>query len=191
MSVDPQTLLSARLPHLYAVVDGARDPAALEWLRSAGVPYQCLYAGKKAVELADEAPYLAHLGGDRGPLGELCTHYGEEPTGIFLTSDRTFYEVRRQLRRFLLVEGPDGATMYFRYYDPRIAAVFLPTLDRDQIAIMYGTVVASYVYRAAAPSSDLAATTDEAETMRSPRLVEAVVDPSGDAPRVVVHSLST
>lgn len=138
--------LRGKLPRLYAVIDGARDPEALAWLRAAGLPYQCLYAGQKAIELADEAPYLLHLGGERAPLQALCEHYGDEQTGIFLTSDRAFYDVRRQLRRFLLVKGPDDETMYFRYYDPRIASVFLPTLDEEQIQTMFGEVISSYVY---------------------------------------------
>lgn len=138
--------LRGKLPQLYAVIDGARDPEALAWLRGAGLPYQCLYAGQKAIDLADEAPYLLHLGGERTPLQALCEHYGAEPTGIFLTSDRAFYDVRRQLRRFLLVKGPDGETMYFRYYDPRIASVFLPTLDEHQIKTMFGDAISSYVY---------------------------------------------
>jgi len=138
--------LRQKLPRLYAVIDGARDPEALAWLRAAGLPYQCLYAGQKAVDLADEAPYLLHLGGERAPLEALCEHYADEPTGVFLTSDLAFYDVRRQLRRFLLVKGPDEETMYFRYYDPRIASVFLPTLDQSQIHTMFGEAIRSYVY---------------------------------------------
>jgi len=150
--------LRLELPRLYAVIDGARDPEALTWLRTAGLPYQCLYAGQKAIDLADEAPYLLHLGGEHSALHALCDHYDGEPTGIFLTSDRAFYDVRRQLRRFLLVKGPDDETMYFRYYDPRIASVFLPTLDEAQIETMFGEVVSSYLYVDDTDASLVAAT---------------------------------
>ena len=144
-AADVANTLAERLPRLYAVLDAARW-GAREWLRRAGLPHQCLFDGQKAIELADEAPYLVHLGGERRWLEQLCAETWGQAGGIYLVSDRPFYDVRRLLRRFLLVEDLNGDVVYFRYYDPRVAAPFLPTLDSAQIATVYGQVVDAYIY---------------------------------------------
>ena len=39
----------------------------------------------------------------------------------------------------------DGKSLYFRYYDPRVFRVFLPTCDREQLGTMFGPVGRYYV----------------------------------------------
>ncbi|MCA9621484.1 MAG: DUF4123 domain-containing protein [Myxococcales bacterium] len=139
-------VLGARLPRLYAVLDAARPWGALSWLRGAGLPYQCLFDGQKAVELAEEAPYLVYLGDRRDTLELVTERVWEDFGGIFLESRVPFYEVRRQLRRFLLVQDEDRQVLFFRWYDPRVAAPFLPTLSAKQIRTVFGQAIDAYLY---------------------------------------------
>lgn len=133
--------LTSHLPRLYAVVDPARDPKVLDWLNDVHLPYQCLFQGEKAKTLAEEAPYLVHFGQDAAALQKLVEAHHDGAVVTYLVSDAPFYAVRRHLRRIQMVRTEDDQTLYFRYYDPRIARVFLPTCDEEQIRWMFGDVV--------------------------------------------------
>jgi len=134
-------ILARHLPRLYAVVDPAREPQVLEWLGGSGLPFQCLFQGEKAKSLAEEAPYLLHFGNDVDALRSLVEAHHDSATVIYLVSDAPFYAVRRHLRRIQIVRTEDDQSVFFRYYDPRVARVFLPTCDDEQIRWMFGDVV--------------------------------------------------
>ncbi|MEQ9319750.1 MAG: DUF4123 domain-containing protein [Polyangiaceae bacterium] len=138
-------VLSGHLPHLFAVVDPAREPGVLEWLNDVRLPFQCLFQGEKAVSLAEEAPYLVQFGQDGGALRKLVQAHHGGAAVTYLVSDAPFYVVRRHLRRIQMVKTDDDETLFFRYYDPRIARVFLPTCDEEQIRWMFGEVVQRWV----------------------------------------------
>lgn len=134
-------VLTGHLPRLYAVVDPAREPSVLDWLNDVRLPYQCLFQGEKAKTLAEEAPYLVHFGQDTGALRKLVETHHDGAAVTYLVSDAPFYVMRRHLRRIQMVQTDDDETLFFRYYDPRIARVFLPTCDEVQIRWMFGEVV--------------------------------------------------
>jgi len=48
--------------------------------------------------------------------------------------------MRRHLRRFLIVRAPDGKRLYFRYYDPRVLSVYLPTCNAAELQYIFGPV---------------------------------------------------
>jgi hypothetical protein len=48
--------------------------------------------------------------------------------------------LRRHLRRFLRVRDHTGQVLYFRYYDPRVLRVYLPTCLRSEISTIYGPI---------------------------------------------------
>jgi pSer/pThr/pTyr-binding forkhead associated (FHA) protein len=125
---------------LLAILDAAKDPKVLEILRYNEQPYQSLYEGSKGKELARFAPYLVELT-SASLLLEILVRVGwGKSWGIYLTSRADFKEVRRHLRRFLLVQAEDGRKLYFRFYDPRVLRVFLPTCNAQQAVIFFGPV---------------------------------------------------
>ena len=65
---------------------------------------------------------------------------GGRSWGIQCVTDAGFQECRRHFRRFLLVKTEEGRTVYFRFYDPRVLRVFLPTCDRKQILDFFGPI---------------------------------------------------
>ncbi|MFL5358505.1 DUF4123 domain-containing protein [Archangium sp.] len=126
---------------LFAVLDAARDERALALLRRAGVPYRSLYEGPEAEELESVAPYLVELTGARAVLERLVGAGWGRNWGIFLTGPRPFDELRRHLRKFLMVrEEETGKRLYFRFYDPRVLRVFLPSCSPPQQAALYAEV---------------------------------------------------
>ncbi len=53
-------------------------------------------------------------------------------TGAFLLSAlRISRSLRKHFRTFLMVKSPEGDRLYFRYYDPRVLRVYLPTCNAD------------------------------------------------------------
>jgi len=60
--------------------------------------------------------------------------------GIWVLSEADFESLYRHFRRFLVVQTQDGQELYFRFYDPRVLRVFLPTCDTDQLLDFFGPV---------------------------------------------------
>ncbi|WP_224247232.1 DUF4123 domain-containing protein [Hyalangium gracile] len=132
--------------NLYAVLDAARSDRILTLLRESVEEHRSLYEGPQGVALAEVAPYLVQLPKGSLLLSSLVQEGWGKAWGVFLTSDAAFNELRRHLRKFLMVEleGSDGR-FYFRFYDPRVLAQFLPTCAAQQKADFFGPVT-SFTY---------------------------------------------
>jgi len=49
------------------------------------------------------------------------------------------------LRSFLKVKEPDDKELFFRFYDPRVLRIFLPTCNAQEVFQFFGPVVNSYL----------------------------------------------
>ena len=123
-------LFRTQFQPLFTILDSARDIKILALLMQSKEEHQSLYEGVEGAKLAQVAPYLVRLNKDSLLLGSLVLEGWGNSWGVFLTCDREFQDVRRHLRHFLEVQLPDGKQVYFRYYDPRVLRVFLPTCNR-------------------------------------------------------------
>jgi pSer/pThr/pTyr-binding forkhead associated (FHA) protein len=125
---------------LFAILDAARDPLILARLMSCQEQYQSLYEGTKGESLAESAPYLVSLP-PRSPFLEMLVREGwGNSWGVYLTSLEPFDEVRKHLRRFLTVKTEEGKELLFRYYDPRVLRVFLPTCNPAELKQFFGPI---------------------------------------------------
>lgn len=116
---------------LHAVVDAARDPRILTLLRESVDRYQSLFEGAKGRATDEQAPYLVELRDDSELCASLCAEGWGRRWASYLTSRRSFKEVRTHLRRLLMVADDEtGESMYFRFYDPAVLRVFLPAAGR-------------------------------------------------------------
>jgi hypothetical protein len=126
---------------LCAVLDGASVPGLLERLDGEpSLESACLFRGKLEPDMAEVAPYLVRL----EPESEFAqwvvgTGWGQH-WGSFVTTRQGFYKLRDHLRALTLVYRRDGTPLYFRYYDPRVLNVFLPTCTSAQLKEMFGPV---------------------------------------------------
>jgi pSer/pThr/pTyr-binding forkhead associated (FHA) protein len=125
---------------LFALVDGAASPEVRQFVNR--VPEQCesLYEGPRAAEFAPHGPFLLYLPADSVSLLELVRDGWGKSYSVYLSSRRGFREVRQHLRRFLKVRLPDGAEGLFRFYDPFVLRVFLPTLTPEETSEFFGWV---------------------------------------------------
>ena len=129
---------------LYAVLDSARDPMVLPLLMQSDLEYESLYEGVKGQQLMAVAPYLVKLPKDSELLEKLCDQWGES-WGIYLTSRTPFKQLRRHFRRFLVVSLEGGDRVFFRFYDPRVLRVYLPTCQPAEATQFFGSVSSYYL----------------------------------------------
>lgn len=147
----PDHPLLARLPAgepVYALLDGARDRRIRSFILDTRAPAWCLYRGVPAV-LEDAAPWLLRLVPGQPYTSRFFERGWNNAWGILLTSPAPSRALRRHLRRFLRVRTEDGRVLVFRYYDPRVLRVFLPTCTPAERAAFFGPIGAL-----AAESSD-------------------------------------
>jgi hypothetical protein len=123
---------------LFAVLDSCDEPQVLSKLEELGPEKTCLYSGKAVVKYQGFAPYLVEVDDDL--LAWIVSNLSERPWGIFMLTAATLAELRKHLRRFLLVKMPDDRTAYFRFYDPRVIPTFLESCDPPETAAFFGPI---------------------------------------------------
>ena len=117
-----------------------RDPMVLALLFQAKDRWQSLYEGIEGERLAAAAPYLVQLPNGSPLLETLARDAWGHSWGVYLTCDQPFEAVRKHLRHFLLVTDEEGEELYFRYYDPRVPRVYLPTCTRQEVREFFGPI---------------------------------------------------
>jgi hypothetical protein len=133
-------LLRGDFQPLFAILDAARDIRILALLLHHKEECQSLYEGAEGAELAQVAPYLVRLGKDSRLLDALVKEGWGKSWGVYLTSAGDLQEVRRHLRHFLQVKLPDGEQVYFRFYDPRVMRVFLPSCTAEETTQFFSPI---------------------------------------------------
>ena len=128
---------------LYALIDAARESSGPFEAEEAGVEYQSLYAGDLGEMLKNVAPYLAEF-----PVGSSFRHWWFEQwgnsIGILVEAPVSLTDLRRHFRTLMMVRGEDRNRYYFRFYDPRVLRVFLPSCTGEEIRRFFGPITAFY-----------------------------------------------
>jgi hypothetical protein len=127
-------------PRVYAILDAARDERIYPKILAANNESICLHPGKKAEELAWVAPYLVTLAHADALTRWVLTNGWGKSWGVFVRSHAAFSELKRHFRSLLMVYDEEGKSLYFRYYDPRVLRVFLPTCNAGEIKTFFGPV---------------------------------------------------
>ncbi len=124
----------------YCLIDAARIGPALLDRFTEGVKYDSLYRGRSEEVLAAVAPYIAELGSDNGFDTWLFEDGWGDSRYIFIKSKFSMEELWKHFRKFLLVKNEKGEELYFRFYDPRVLRIFLPTCNEAQLSEFFGPV---------------------------------------------------
>jgi hypothetical protein len=129
---------------VYWLLDGARDPEILGLLRFGGLEYTCLFAGTLHPRLQAAAPYLVHLSAGSPTTNRLLRQGWGKAWGILTVAaaDITLTQQRIHFKKFLRVKTEDGRELAFRYYDPRVLNVYLPTCTTDEFQTVLGPLTA-------------------------------------------------
>jgi Domain of unknown function (DUF4123) len=125
---------------LYGLIDAAQDPEILALIQEGGCRFESLYQGESAFVMASVAPYLVQLGPDEPLLDQLVLRGWGYNWGIYVRSHSPLLEMRRHFRQFTMVQLPEGEPAYFRFYDPRVFRVFMPTCNRDEYCKIFDKI---------------------------------------------------
>jgi hypothetical protein len=129
-----------RKGRVFAVLDAARAPEIYDFVRKSQRPFECLYDGRLPLELEEVAPYLVELERDHPFTARLVAEGWGASWGCFIAAPVDLRALRKHLRRFLKVRTESGQTLVFRYYDPRVLRVYLPTCTRGELETFFGPI---------------------------------------------------
>lgn len=129
----------------YAVVDAARDPRVYPLLQESRVESACLYDGTLSRAIAEVAPYLVRLDMGSTFVRALYANGWDHAWGIVLRTSAQLKVLRRHLRTLAYARTEEGKKLLFRYYDPRVLRIFLPTCDHAQLDEVFGPIDAFVV----------------------------------------------
>lgn len=130
---------------VYAVLDGASNPALLDRLYGDRPEFACLYRGELEPDVAECAPYLARLEAGSAFTDWLLSAGWGLHWGIFALAGCELRALRQHLRKFNMVYDPASQRpLLFRYYDPRVLNNFLPICEAAQAQAFFGPVAAFF-----------------------------------------------
>ena len=130
-------------PSVWALLDLARDRRIYAVLFESRIEFLCLYTGRLPRQLELVAPHMVELLPGHRLVNQLLDEGWGRSWGVFVKiQDPT--RLRHHLRRLLKVRDEAGQTLLFRFYDPRVLRVYLPTCRPDELAEVFGPV-ASYL----------------------------------------------
>jgi hypothetical protein len=107
--------------------------------------HDSLYRGTSNEKLSGVAPYLFQFAHPT-PFSNwfLKSGWGDS-WGLMVKSSWPLPELHKHFRKFLMVQTEDGQELYFRFYDPRVLRIFLPTCDAVQIRELFGEAIDAFV----------------------------------------------
>ncbi|MCF6281488.1 MAG: DUF4123 domain-containing protein [Candidatus Polarisedimenticolaceae bacterium] len=129
-------------PQVYAVLDGARDRRIEPMVRLSRLERTCLYSGRLSARMQAAAPYVVHLARDARFTRELLEASWGKSWGFFtiVPVDMTLEQHRRHFKKLLRVKDESGRTLMFRFYDPRVLRLYLPSCTRDEAKQFFGQI---------------------------------------------------
>ena len=127
-------------PDIWMVIDTSRDSRIYPAVTFSGLRHECLFAGELSVPLQRTAPYLVQLEVDDRATIRMIEDGFLQSWGTFYKADVGIKTMRKHLRTLLRVQGPDAKYMLFRYWDPRVLRVYLPTCLPDELHRFFGPI---------------------------------------------------
>lgn len=146
------TLFSHEGMNVFAVLDGASVPDLPQVLYQHQPEHVCLYRGNLEPDLASVAPYLVHVHSDTPLAAWLIRNGWGEHWGIFALTNSDLVTMRKHFRKFLTVHDSNGKPLLFRYYDPRVLRLYLPTCNAEELRTIFGSV-SSYLLEGEDPNT--------------------------------------
>jgi hypothetical protein len=128
-----------------AVLDAARDERIFPAVEASMLDKSCLYAGRLPMAVQEVAPYLVVLEREDKLTEFLLEEGWGQSWGIYLRTEIPLPTLRRHFRGLLKVKDQQGRHLIFRWYDPRVLRVFLPTCLPDELRTVFGPVENFYM----------------------------------------------
>lgn len=125
----------------YLLLDGARITADIVAIKANYVSQgKSLYLGKTKEDIEDVGPFLFSLKPNDDLTGWFNNNGWGNACGLLVFSRVPYDDLFRHCRKFLLVKTEDQQELYFRFYDPRVLRIFLPTCSSGQLREFFGPI---------------------------------------------------
>ena len=126
--------------HKFLLFDAARAEDNLSIAKQLNSSNVSLYRGTNDEELNDFAPFL-FIYDDHS---EFATWYVKNgwgnSWGLIIKSEYLIEQNLNHFQKILIVKTEENQEIYFRFYDPRVLRIFLPTCDEKQLKEFFGPI---------------------------------------------------
>jgi hypothetical protein len=129
---------------VYAILDGAMVKQLPDWFEERDAPFACLFPGESDPMVLTRAPWLVRAEPGSEAMAWILQEGWARNWGMFtvVPRDTPFDAVLDHFRKFLQVRLPDERLVFFRFYDPRVQRLFLPSCDHAQSFELFGLPLA-------------------------------------------------
>ncbi len=124
----------------FLLFDAARAETNLNRALELNKLNRSLYKGSAEEDLAGIAPYLFTAKPHTDFANWYLTEGWNQSWGLLVNVTASFEDIYKHFRRFLMIKTENGEQLYFRFYDPRVLRIFLPTCDKDQLKEFFGPI---------------------------------------------------
>lgn len=123
----------------YIVIDAARVGNSIKDVLLLAGKSDSLYTGSSKHDMEFVAPYLCKFERE----GELFKWLEQDLKNcenvLFIYTAVPFEVLLAHLQKFIFVSS-EKEEFYFRFYDPRVLPIFLPTCSQEQIGVFFGPI---------------------------------------------------
>ena len=91
-------------------------------------------------KLAAAVPYVVRLEKDSELVKWISEGYSQH-WGIFAVARANLRVMRNHFRELFIVQDSQGEWFYFRFYDPRVLRIYLPTCHAQERNLLFGPVL--------------------------------------------------
>ena len=141
---------------LYALLDAARGAPVMDQVASAGLDagaqYEVLGPGRQDDELFATSAFLVPCPEGSELLWWLCTEGMQQSLGVLLASVAPLEELAAHLHPLTEIKDERGRTLLFRFYDPRVLRIYLPTCTPWELRRFFGPVQRFWAEAAETPA---------------------------------------
>jgi hypothetical protein len=125
--------------HVFAILDACDSNVIADKVHEKSqTSIVSLYKGKAEREFSAFAPYVTLCSFDTITWIEQNLYGTNWGYYLVTATNCNLQTMRDHLRNFLMVSGPEGQKLYFRFYDPRIILPFLAASDSNQRKAFFG-----------------------------------------------------
>jgi hypothetical protein len=124
----------------FILLDAARMGGDILNAKGLNPDFDSLYRGKSEAHLAAVSPYLFSIQHNTEFENWFLQKGWGDSWGILVFSNSELKTLVKHFRQFLMILTEDKKDLYFRFYDPRVLRIFLPTCNREQLKEFFGPV---------------------------------------------------
>jgi len=126
--------------HKFLLLDAARLKQNLDEAKALNSSGVSLYSGEMETQLENAFPFLFSFE-DRSEFADWYFKNGwGQSWGVLLHSEYDMQRTANHLKKNILVNTENGKDYFFRFYDPRVMRIFLPTCNAKQLKEFFGPV---------------------------------------------------